>query len=279
MLPDDLGTVLQRSLKAGLDRIIVTAGSLDDFHDARALLDRHGGAGGLRLATTLGFHPTRCMELERLPDQLALLREAFQRHGSCVAALGELGLDYDRLQFCPRDVQLKWFDRQMALCDAIPRPLFLHMRAAGGDFVRTIREHRHRFGTGVVHSFTGSLADAQAILAQGLYIGVNGCSLRTEGCLEVVRQVPLDRIMVESDAPWCDLRRSHAGFPHVQTHFRAVDKERYTLDPDTVVKGRNEPLAARQALEVVAALHAVSVEHAAAVIYESTCSVFSAGFS
>lgn len=159
--------------------------------------------------------------------------------------------------------------------DAAQKPLFLHMRAAGEDFCRVVRENRHRFAEGVVHSFTGTAAEAQMLLALGLHIGLNGCSLRTAEALEVVRTIPLDRLMVGSDAPWCGVRRSHASYAHVQTHVPAVAKERYQAA--CMVDGRNEPWATRQVVEVLAALHGLEAEALAERIYATTCRVFAPG--
>lgn len=169
----------------------------------------------------------------------------------------------------------RWFERQFALVDAAQKPLFLHMRAACEDFCRVVRANRHRFAEGVVHSFTGTAEEVQMLLALGLHIGLNGCSVRTPAALEVVRTIPLDRLMVGSDAPWCGVRRSHAGYAHVQTHVPAVAKERY--QEACMVDGRNEPWATRQVVEVLAALHGLEAEVLAERIYATTCRVFAPG--
>lgn len=94
--------VLDRALRLGTDRIMVTAGTLAEAGAACALVRAHGGRG-VRLSTTVGVHPTRCLELERDPGLLPRLIAAAREPE--VAAVGEFGLDYDRLHFCPADVQ------------------------------------------------------------------------------------------------------------------------------------------------------------------------------
>jgi TatD DNase family protein len=98
---------------------------------------------------------------------------------------------------------------------------------------------------GVVHSFTGSAGEAQELLGlhEGLLIGVNGCSLKTAENLEAVASVPIDRLALETDAPWCGCRPSHASALLVSDAARcrheSVDKKRHRRD--ALVKGRNEP--------------------------------------
>lgn len=75
----------------------------------------------------------------------------------------------------------------------------------------------------------------------GLYIGVNGCSLKTEENLEMVKQIPIDRIMLETDCPYCDIRNSHASAKYVKTVIQKVAKEKYKPSSDKINKDRNEP--------------------------------------
>ena len=81
-------------------------------------------------------------------------------------------------------------------------PLFLHSRAAHIDFVDVIRNVSKDFGNvlpkGVVHSFTGTLDEMNELVQLGFYIGLNGCSLKTQDNLDVASKVPLDRLMVET---------------------------------------------------------------------------------
>lgn len=120
-------------------------------------------------------------------------------------------------------------------------PLFLHMRNAIDDFIEIIKDNRSEFTDGVVHSFTGSVEDAQKILDNDLWIGLNGCSMKSQETLEAIKMIPIDRIMIESDAPWCEIRKSHAGYQYVNTHFTTVAKEKYLDSLDVFVKSRNEP--------------------------------------
>ena len=78
--------------------------------------------------------------------------------------------------------------------------------------------------------------------------------------------------MVESDAPWCEIRPSHASHSLIQTKVRGVAKEKY--NPDFMVKSRNEPIASLQVLEILSALHKLPIEDLAKVIYGNTLKVF-----
>lgn len=64
---------------------------------------------------------------------------------------------------------------------------------------------------GVVHTFDGSAEQAEALIKRGFFLGLNGCSLKTEEQLKVVKELPLEKIMLETDAPWCEIRPTHAG--------------------------------------------------------------------
>lgn len=207
--------------------------------------------------TTVGVHPTRCGEFETYPQgpeaYLNALEEVLKDGISDgkVVAVGECGLDYDRLQFCDADTQRRWFEAQFSLAKSFNLPMFLHLRAATSDFLEIVRRHLEDFPAGVVHSFDGSQAELDDILTVNkLHIGLNGCSLKTEENLAVAAMVPIDRLHFETDAPWCDIRATHAGAGAIRTKLPAKDKKKH--DMGCLVRGRNEPCNIWQVLEVIA---------------------------
>lgn len=135
-------------------------------------------------------------------EELKALALESKQAGHAVA-FGEIGLDYDRLFLSEKQPQLKYFEAQLDLAVEIQLPLFLHSRAASEDFEKLIASRLPKLPRrGLVHSFTGTLDEMNRMVNLGLDIGVNGCSLKTEENLEVVKAVPLDRIQIETDGPW-----------------------------------------------------------------------------
>ncbi|CAL1372240.1 unnamed protein product [Linum trigynum] len=270
----DIPAVLTRAWNAGVERIIVTGGSLEESREALAIAETDG-----RLFCTVGVHPTRCKEFEESGDPenhfqalLSLAKEGIQK--GKVVAVGECGLDYDRLHFCPAEIQKKYFEKQFELAHATKLPMFLHMRAAGEDFCEIMDRYKDRFTGGVTHSFTGSTEDRDKLLAfRNMYIGVNGCSLKTTENLDVVRDIPIDRMMIETDSPYCEIKNTHAGIKHVKSSWPSKKKEKY--EPGSIVKGRNEPCLVRQVLEVVAGCKGITnTEEMSRIIYHNTCRMF-----
>lgn len=199
-----------------------------------------------------------------------------------VVAFGEIGLDYDRLFLSEKQPQLKYFEAQLDLAVEIQLPLFLHSRAASEDFEKLIAPRLAKLPRrGLVHSFTGTLDEMSRMVNLGLDIGVNGCSLKTEENLEVVKAIPLDRIQIETDGPWvyiilfsvilkkllvadnsqCEIRPSHASSKHLGSAPalpKAVKKEKW--QKGCMVKGRNEPVAIIHVAHVIASVKGISVE-------------------
>ncbi|KAJ2845119.1 hypothetical protein IWW36_004920, partial [Coemansia brasiliensis] len=250
--PDDLSHILERARASGIVGMMVTGGNLKESAEAIRLSREHPG----QLFATVGCHPTRTSEIDchhnGATAYFTELRQLIDANRDVVVAVGECGLDYDRLHFSGKDVQNKYFERQFELAEATGLPMFLHNRNTSDDFVRIVRENRSRFSNGVVHSFTGTVEEARELLDLGLYIGINGCSLKTEESLAVVKSIPVDRLMIETDCPYCDVRRTHAGYrlleqASIAGGWTAPDskkKERWASD--STVKGRNEPCMIRQ---------------------------------
>lgn len=208
----------------------------------------------------------------------ALVVEA--RDSGHAVAFGEIGLDYDRLFLSPKDVQLKCFELQLDLAEELHMPLFLHSRACSEDFERILSARLQRLPKrGLVHSFTGTVSEMESLLKLGFDIGINGCSMKTEENLEAVKVVPLDRLQIETDGPWCEIRASHASSQYLKdggpTVPKAVKKEKW--QKGLMVKGRNEPATIVQVAHVIAKVKGVSAEEVCEAAWKNSTEMFGLG--
>ncbi|ESS70574.1 hypothetical protein TCDM_00719 [Trypanosoma cruzi Dm28c] len=291
--PADLDAVLARAVSVGVRCLLITAGCLKESFEAVELCKRYNSKS-LQCYCTVGCHPTRCGEFAEDPEgYYGKLRALVAEHtvgkeGGCVAAIGELGLDYDRLFFCDKSVQMHYFLKQLELAEEFQLPLFLHDRNTGGDFFHVLAQNRHRFKGGVVHSFTGSKEEMERLLDLGLFIGLNGCSLKTDDNIAVARSVPLDRLMIETDGPWCEIRNTHASHKLLLDATKCNGVSDALLKPypmcrkekfleGAIVKSRCEPCHLVRVLEVLYSLHreeVTSLENFAVMIYNNTRKLF-----
>ncbi len=118
-----------------------------------------------------------------------------------VIAIGEIGLDYHYEDACLRDVQQQWFHHQLELAKDKNLPVVIHDRDAHEDTLRILQHYRP---AGVVHCFSGSAEMAKEIIKLGMYIGIGGVLTfkNARKLVEVASQVPLDRFLLETDAPY-----------------------------------------------------------------------------
>ncbi len=192
----DFDAVLARAQAHGVARMIVTGASAGGSQAALHLAREHRGL----LHATAGVHPHHAIDYDDATD--ALLRELVA--DDAVKAVGETGLDYHR-NHSPPAVQREVFERQLAIADDCGKPLFLHQRDAHADFMATMKRFDGRLGKAVVHCFTGTRAEMHDYLDAGWYIGITGwlCDERRGTHLrELVREIPADRLMIETDSPY-----------------------------------------------------------------------------
>ena len=121
-----------------------------------------------------------------------------------IVAVGECGLDYDRM-FSARENQIRCLEKHIVLAEKLDKPLFLHERSAAEDFVKRFKNHKKICEKSVVHCFTGNKETLDKYLSMGFSIGITGwiCDdRRAKELREAVRIIPLDRILIETDAPY-----------------------------------------------------------------------------
>lgn len=141
-----------------------------------------------------GVHPS---ELEENYDEEFLLE--YLKHDECVA-VGEIGLDYHYLDY-DKELQKDWLIKQIKLAKTVNKPVILHDRDSHADILEIIKEYKPN---GVLHCFSGSVEMAREILKCGLYIGIGGVVTfkNAKKTVEVVKELPLDRLLLETDAPY-----------------------------------------------------------------------------
>jgi TatD DNase family protein len=192
----DLEPLLARAEGAGVQFMIVTGSSLAGTQAAIEMVKRYPQ----KLRATAGIHPHHAAEFAA--DQIPMLTDLLAQPE--IVATGECGLDYFR-NYSPHADQERVFRLQLELACKFRKPLFLHQRDAHERFVSILSEYLPKTAGGVAHCFTAGVAEANDYLAMGLYIGITGwiCDERRGQHLrEVVRDIPIDRILIETDAPY-----------------------------------------------------------------------------
>ncbi|KAM3376268.1 hypothetical protein P3S68_014983 [Capsicum galapagoense] len=158
---------------------------------------------GATLFCTVGVHPTRCKEFEGSGDP--------EKHLQDLLTLTKEGKEKGKV------VAIEFYIWRSHI------PVVLN-----------------RFVAGVAHSFTGCAEDSDKLLSfSNVFVGVNGCSLKTVENLEVVKGIPVERMMTEMDSSYCDIKNTHAGIRYVKSSWPSKKKDKH--DQECLVKGRNEP--------------------------------------
>ncbi len=191
----ELDAVVERARAAGVTRVITISTRVARHGDIAALAERFPD-----VFFTVGTHPLQAAEEPDVPVERLV---ALSRHPKCVG-IGEAGLDY-HYDAAPRDVAMRVFRTHIAAARETGLPLVIHSRDADDDMAATLRDEmgRGRFGA-VLHCFTASMELARTGLELGLFISFSGVATfkNSETLRDVVRAVPLDRMLVETDAPF-----------------------------------------------------------------------------
>ena len=227
----DREAVIARAVEAGVKRMITIGVDVPSSRRAIEVAEQHDS-----VYAAVGLHPNDCAEFDAVTLQEI---RSLARHPK-VIAVGEIGLDY-YWRKVDHDTQARAFRAQLALAAEINKPVIIHSRGAAPDVVTMLEDftqHAPRI-TGTLHSYFDDLAVAQRAFAIGFYIGVTGpITFKKSGReREIVRQMPLERILLETDAPF--------------------------LTPVPHRGERNEPAYVRHVAEVIASVCGQPVEEIA----------------
>lgn len=190
----DRDEVIARARDAGAAGIVCIGASIEQARDSARIAATHPGW----IAFTAGIHPHDAASFDPRADIPALE----QLLGAGAAAVGECGLDY-HYDNSPRDLQRRAFAMQLELAKRFARPVVVHTRDADDDTASMVREAGREGVRGVLHCFTGTIELARTALEVGWYVSFSGIvTFKNWRGDDVIRAIPDDRILVESDAPY-----------------------------------------------------------------------------
>ena len=240
----DLPEVIERARQAEVKGMMIVGITPDESRLAIEIAEQFSGC-----YASVGIHPHDAGSCSN--DHLKALKDLAK--SSVVKAWGETGLDFNRMH-SPKKIQEKWFVRQLETADELDLPLIFHERDSEGRFLELLAAHygNHQ-RLGVVHCFSGSAAEMNAYLEMGFYIGITGIlTIKTRGkqLRTLVRQIPTDRMVIETDAPFLT---------------PAPDKNRIR---------RNEPAFLRSVLFKLADVLGSDPQALADTLWENTCRLY-----
>jgi len=193
---NDIDDVVQDALDADVSQMILTGTSVRNSEESAKIARQYPGV----LYATAGIHPHDAKSFDA--QSISKLRKLLElKH---VVSVGECGLDFDR-DFSPRNKQEECYKAQLELAIEVQKPLFLHERSAFNSFMNITKDYLPQLPKAVVHCFTGTLQEAKTYLDNGFYLGFTGAisdAKRFGHLKEVIQYVPLDRMMIETDAPF-----------------------------------------------------------------------------
>jgi len=239
----DIQDVLHRAAAADVHRMLVVGIDRRTSERAVALADRHAN-----LFASVGVHPH---DARSCTDQTLTHLTALASSPK-VVAWGESGLDFNRM-YSPRIDQEQWLIRQLEIAQTLDLPLIFHERDSHGRLLEILKASAGSRRSGVVHCFSGTKAELDQYLEMGLYIGITGIvtlSKRGKSLRKMISAIPLDRLLIETDAPYL------------------------TPTPQRNTCRRNEPAFVRQVLLKVADVRKDDPATMAQQIWDNTCTLF-----
>jgi len=190
----DLEAVIQRAKESGVEYVFTVGTEKKDWKRALEIAESHPS-----IYAILGVHPHNAKEIDH--QTYSMLRELCRNEK--VKAYGEIGLDFFRT-FSPRDLQLMRFREQIGLAKELGLPVVIHDREAHQETLEILKSEGAKDCGGIIHCFSGDYGMAKVCMDMGFYISIPGSVTfkNAESFREVVKRIPLDSLLVETDAPF-----------------------------------------------------------------------------
>jgi len=239
----DLDAVIERARSAGVCRMMTIGVNKQTSLLAVALAQSHTG-----IYASVGIHPHDVKNCsESMVQDLVRLAKSEK-----VRAWGEMGLDFNRM-YSPRQDQEQWFEKQLEIAAELDLPMIFHERDSNGRFLEILKGQKPAAIKGVVHCFSGDQNELDQYLALGLHIGITGIlTIKSRGAQlrQLVPEIPSDRLVVETDAPYL---------------VPAPEKNR---------RRRNEPAFVKSVLLKLAAVRNEDPPQLAKIVWQNTCRLY-----
>ena len=236
----DLEAVIQRAKESGVGYTFTVGTEKKDWERALEIANSHPS-----IYAILGVHPHNAKEID---DQTYPMLKEFCRNGK-VKAYGEIGLDFFR-NLSPRDIQLKRFREQIGLAKELGLPIVVHDREAHQETLEILKSEKAEECRGIIHCFSGDYDMAKVCIDMGFYISIPGSITfkNAESFREIVKKIPLEFLLVETDAPF--------------------------LTPEPFRGKRNEPSYVRYTAQKLAEIKNIPFEKVAKVTTENALRVY-----
>ncbi len=239
----DLDDVIKRANETGVSAIMVVGTSKNSSSKAVALAESRNG-----LYASAGIHPHDAKDCsEQILSYLIKLAKSKK-----VRAWGEIGLDFNRM-YSSREVQEKWFIRQLEIADSLNLPIIFHERESNGRLLEILKEKYREGRKGVIHCFSGDKQELYQYIELGYYIGITGIiTIKGRGAelRKLASLIPDDRILVETDAPYL------------------------TPTPEKNRTKRNEPAFVKSVLLKLSETRKENPEYLSDIIWKNTCKLY-----
>lgn len=193
---ENLEEIITSAALAGVKRVITVGIDISSSKRAVQIADNFPG-----VFATMGIHPHNAAKVDtKTYTQLASL---YENNISKVVGYGEIGLDYVK-EYAPRDIQVQQFRNQLQIARDLNLPVIIHDRDAHDDTMHILKSNAPYLAGGVMHCFSGDSTMARKIIDLGFYISIPGIVTfnKSETLQQVVREIPLEHIILETDGPF-----------------------------------------------------------------------------